>query len=125
MTTLRSDLWLPRASRPKLVAPNGVVIGVSDDPDTTRDALAIVAMSQLGFRYSGSKNDDGELYFQRHCGPFVDLVVLVTVVGETSLAQRYPREGFPWKQGHQPSPELVIEDLFFDTILQLADWPTS
>lgn len=126
MTTLGNDLWLPRDSRPVLMAPRGVVIGVAPDPDTTRDALALVAMSELGFSYSGDgESDDCELHFQRYCDQFVDLVLLRTEPGRTSIAQRFPREGFPWKADEWPAPELQIVDLLFDVVLQLVEWPSS
>ncbi|MFD6073034.1 hypothetical protein [Amycolatopsis lurida] len=125
MATLSSEIWTPRNSRPVLVAPGGVVIGTAPDAPTNRDALALVAMAKLGFRFSGAEDDDRELYFQRYCGEYVDLVSLRTDPMATSVAMRYIRAGFPWPRGQSPSPEIVVEDLLFDTILQLAEWPLS
>ncbi|SFQ29335.1 hypothetical protein [Amycolatopsis rubida] len=125
MTTLSSERWLPRNFRPEPVAADGVVIGIPPDPETNRDALALSKMAKLGFRLSGISGDAREMYFRRFTVQFADLALLRTGPGEPCRAEPYPREGFPWEREIWPSPQMGIEDLFFETILQLAEWSSS
>lgn len=110
-----------------IVATSGALIGIAPDRDTERDTWAvIVAIEDLHFTYSGAGPGNEELFFQRHCGEWADLMTFWTTDEKPSGALRYPRQGFPWPKDQRPEP-LLWTDLGtpWDVVRQVREWPTS
>ncbi len=110
-----------------IITPSGAVIGVAPDRATERDTWAIViAIEDLHFTYSGAGKDAEELFFQRHCGEYVDLMSFWTTDAKPSGALRFERDAFPWPVNGQPEP-VRWTDLGtpWDVVRQVRAWPSQ
>lgn len=105
------------------VAPSGVVVGEAPDRRTLADAVVLIGLSELGFRYVGHAHEKRELYFQRMYGDWIDVVVFNTV-GDGSGALRYDRRDFPPTVDSHPLAWTTLGDIT-DVARQVREWPTS
>ncbi|WP_158883978.1 hypothetical protein [Amycolatopsis anabasis] len=118
----QSCLWVPPlgVQHKKL---SGFSIGFAPDLATARDAKAIqVAILRGRFVYNGP-GQNGDLFFRRFVGAFVDLMTLVPDGPRASGALRYERRGYPWPKGTQPEVEQVAEGTIVDVVRQVLEWP--
>src|SRR2546430_1971716 len=110
-----------------IVVPPGVVVGTAPDRATERDARAIVsAILDAHFMYSGAGPDNKELFFQRYCGQYVDLMTFNAMGEKPSGAQRYERNGFPWPRDQMPEPVRCTDPgTLWDVLRQVREWRTD
>jgi hypothetical protein len=91
---------------------------------THLDAVAILAAKQIGFRLGSILRDGAEMYFQRFCGVYVDLMELRTGEDEASICQRFERRFYPWKADDRPECIESAYGSIVDVVRQIHEWPT-
>lgn len=104
-----------------VVSPSGILVGVAPDRRTMADAVTVIELAQLGFRFVGHAHEKRELCFQRACGEWID-VVLINTVGGASVAARYDRRHFPPTGDSEPLRTSTLGEIA-DVVRQVHEWP--